>query len=393
MAGLVPAIHVFLFSGCRRKEDVDARPKAVHDSAEVGEPTKISHVDSYGRKTVHTLLIRALIVLAVCGITFPATAQDFYRGKTISLIVGNAAGGGYDLYARLLARYMGRHIPGEPNFVVRNMPGAGGMVLTNHIYSQAPRDGLTIGMMSRSNPIEPLLGNASAKYKSEEFLWIGTISSYEDDAYCIVIRADSPIKSVADLKGSHTLRLGGLAAGGTDTDLVLISRDVFKYNIQLIRGYKGTQELNLAIQRGEIEGRGIGFSSIANTFTDWYRDGKLRFILQFGHEKRWKGLPDVPTARELASAPADKALLELAELPFLMARPFFGPPQVPAAQATILRKAFMDTQKDPDYLREAKKLQLDVSPRSGEEIEGVIKRIGQTSPDVIARYKRILSAK
>jgi tripartite-type tricarboxylate transporter receptor subunit TctC len=268
------------------------------------------------------------------------------------------------------------------------------MVLSNYIYSQAPRDGLTLGLMARSNPIEPLLGNASAKYRPEEFFWLGTPSSYEDDSYCIVIRADSPIKSIADIQmPGRTLRLGGLAAGGTDTDLVLILRDVLKLNIQLIRGYKGTQELNLAIQRGEIDGRGIGVSSVANTFADWYRDGKLRFLVQFGHEKRWKGLPEVPTARELAKAPEDKALLELAELPFLMARPFFAPPEVPAPQAAILKKAFMDTQKDPEYIREAKQLQLDISPRSGDEIAGVIKRITQTPPGLVARYKEILGSK
>ena len=335
-----------------------------------------------------------LVALALVVATGPASAQDFYRGKTIGLIVGNAAGGGYDLYARLLARHMGRYIPGEPNFVVRNMPGAGGMVLSNYIYSQAPRDGLTIGMMARSNPIEPLLGNAAAKYKSEEFVWIGTPSSYEDDAYCIVIRADSPIKSIADWQRSGaTLRLGGLAAGGSDTDLTLIARDVFKLNLQLIRGYKGTQELNLAIQRGEVEGRGIGVSSLVNTMTDWYREGKLRMLVQFGHETRWKELPDVPTARELATAADDKALLELAELPFLMARPFMAPPEVPAAQAAILKKGFMDTQKDPDYLREARQLKLDISPRSGDEIQGVVQRIMRTPTPLVTRYKEILNAK
>jgi len=342
---------------------------------------------------VHKSLI-GVSALAFGIVTTPAAAQDFYRAKTINLIVGNAAGGGYDIYARLLARYMGRYIPGEPAFVVRNMPGAGGMVLSNHIYSQAPRDGLTIGMMSRSNPIEPLLGNTAAKYKAEEFLWLGTISSYEDDSYCIVIRADSPVRSVDDLqRGGHTLRLGGLAAGGTDTDVVLIAREVLKFNIQLIRGYKGTQELNLAIQRGEVEGRGIGVSSVSNTFADWHRDGKLRFLVQFGHENRWKGLPDVPTARELAKTPDDKALLELTELPFLMARPFFGPPDVPAAQAAILKKAFMDTQSDPEYLREAKQLALDVSPRSGDEIQATLQRLARAPPALIARYKEILGSK
>src|SRR5262245_31407967 len=346
------------------------------------------------RDNVRKTLIGALFAVACIVLAGPAGAQDFYKGKTINLIVGNAAGGGYDIYARLLARYMGKYIPGEPSFVVRNMPGAGGMVLSNHMYSQVPRDGLTIGMMSRSNPIEALLGNPAAKYKAEEFLWVGTPSSYEDDAYCIAIRSDSPIKSIADLqKGGHTLRLGGLAAGGSDTDLVLVARDVFKLNVALVRGYKGSQELNLAIQRGEVEGRGIGMTAILNTMPDWYRDGKLRLLVQFGHDTRWKALPDVPTARELATTPEDKALLELAELPFLMARPFFGPPEVPPAQAAILKRAFMDTQKDPEYVREAKQLQLDVSPRSGDEIEAVIKRIAATPPALIARYKELLNSK
>src|SRR5262249_48338301 len=157
--------------------------------------------------------------------------------------------------------------------------------------------------------------------------------------------------------------------------------------------YRGTQELNLAIQRGEVEGRGIGLTSASNTFTDWYREGKLRILLQFGHETRWKGLPDVPTARELATNADDKALFELEGLPFLMARPFFGPPEVPAAQATILKKAFMETQKDPDYLREAAQMQLDISPRSGDEIASVIKRITQTPATLVARYKEILGSK
>jgi tripartite-type tricarboxylate transporter receptor subunit TctC len=363
-----------------------------HDNVHEEDP--VSNAVRTSKDAVQRTLVGMVLALALIGIAAPAGAQDFYRGKTINLIVGNAAGGGYDIYARLLTRYMGRYIPGEPNFVVRNMPGAGGMVLSNHMYSQAPRDGLTIGMMSRSNPIEALLGNPAAKYKAEEFLWVGSTSSYEDDAYCIAIRSDSPIKSIADLqKGGHTLRLGGLAAGGSDTDLVLVARAVFKLNIALIRGYKGSQELNLAIQRGEVEGRGIGMTAILNTMPDWYRDGKLRLLVQFGHETRWKNLPDVPTARELATTPEDKALLELAELPFLMARPFFGPPEVPAAQAAILKQAFMNTQKDPEYLREAKQLQLDVSPRSGDEIQGVLQRIATTPPALIARYKDILNSK
>jgi tripartite-type tricarboxylate transporter receptor subunit TctC len=343
---------------------------------------------------VARMVFGILFALASIVLAPPAAAQDFYKGKTVTLIVGNAPGGGYDHYARLLARHMPRYIAGEPSIVVKNMPGAGGMVMSNFLYSQAPRDGLTFGMMSRPNPIEPVLGNPAAKFKSEEFTWIGTSSTYEDDAYCLVVRADAPFKTIEDVqKPGRPLLLGGLAAGGSDTDITLIAREVFKLNAQLVRGYGGSAELNIAIQRGEVEGRAIGVSSLQTGMPDWLNGGKLRFLMQFGHEQRWKGLPDVPTARELAKTADDKALLELAELPFLMARPFAAPPGVPPARATILRKAFMDAHRDRDYLREAATLKIDVSPLGGEEIEKIVARIARTPHTVVARYNAILQAK
>jgi len=157
---------------------------------------------------VQKIFLGAFVALA-CNAT-AAPAQDFYRGKTVNLIVGNATGGGYDAYARLLARHMPKYIPGEPTFVVRNMPGAGGMAMSNFLYSQAARDGLTIGMMSRANPIEPVLGNPAAKFKSEDFTWLGTSSSYEDDAYCLVIRPVAPRVPGQSRRGDRCARLGQL---------------------------------------------------------------------------------------------------------------------------------------------------------------------------------------
>jgi tripartite-type tricarboxylate transporter receptor subunit TctC len=351
---------------------------------------RISNVDSglaASRRHGMTILV-ALIALALA--TTPAAAQDFYRGRSVNLIVGNATGGGYDAYARLLARHMPKYIPGEPTFVVRNMPGAGGMAMSNFLYSQAPRDGLTIGMMSRANPIEPVLGNPAAKFKSEDFTWLGTSSSYEDDAYCLIIRAGAPFKTIEDVqKPGRPLLMGGLAAGGTDTDITLIARDVFKLNVQLVRGYSSA-ELNLAIQRGEVEGRTIGMSSIQTGLSDFLREGKLRFLVQFGHEKRWKGLPDVPTAHELAKSPADKALLDLAELPFLMARPFLAPPGVPAERVQALRHAFDMTMKDPAYLAETAKLQLEVLPMGGEALQALVGDIVKTPPEIATRVRNAL---
>jgi tripartite-type tricarboxylate transporter receptor subunit TctC len=337
----------------------------------------------------------ALLAALACimGAAQPASAEDFYKGKAISLVVGNASGGGYDAYARLLARYLPHYIPGEPTVIVRNMPGAGGMAMSNYMYSQAPRDGLTIGMMSRANPIEPVLGNPAAKFKSEEFVWLGTSSSYGDDAYCLVIRSDAPFQTIADVqKPGRPLLLGALAAGGTDTDISLIATEVFKLNTKIVRGYDSAGA-NLAILRNEVEGRAIGMSSIQTGLRDMLQQGKLRFLLQFGHENRWSGLPDVPTAHELAKSADDKALLDLAELPFQMARPFLAPPGIPAEQAAMLKKAFMDANRDPDYLADAKKMQIDASPLSGDEVQQIIGRIAKTPPAVVKRYNAILTSK
>ena len=337
------------------------------------------------------------VLIAICSLAAavlsPAAAEDFYKGKTITLLVGSGEGGGYDQYARLLARHMGKYIPGEPAIVVKNQPAAGGIAMANALYTTAPRDGLTIGMMLRDNPLEPLLGNTAAKYAPERFTWLGTSSRYEDDAFCLVIRSDTGVASIADLqKGGKPKIFGGQAAGGSETDIVLIAREVFKLNLQFIRGYRSSPDTLLALRRGEIEGKAITVSTLQKSMGDWLDAGKLRYLMQFGHQTRWKGLPDVPTAHELAASHDDQALLELAEIPFLMSRPFVAPPSLPAEQAQILTRAFMAAHQDADYLREAKEMQLDVSPMSGAEMQALMTRIAQTPSSVIARYKAAVSA-
>jgi tripartite-type tricarboxylate transporter receptor subunit TctC len=335
-----------------------------------------------------TLLTLASILAAAS-----ANAEDFYKGKTITLLVGSAEGGGYDQYARLLARHMGKYIAGEPPIVVKNQPAAGGLAMANAMYATVPRDGLTIGMMSRDNPLEPLLGNAAAKFRPENFTWLGTSSRYDDDAFCLVIRTDTGVASLADLQQPGRPHIfGGQAAGGSETDIVLITREVFRLNIQFIRGYRASTDTLLALRRGEIEGRAITTSTLQKSMGDWLAQGRLRYLLQFGHAARWKGLADVPTARELAPNGEDKALLELAETPFLMSRPFFAPPEIPPALAATLTQAFMRTHADADYLREAREMQLDVSPLSGEEMRKLMLGLAATPPAVIARYKAAVSA-
>ena len=339
------------------------------------------------------MILLALLLASVLTVA-GASAEDFYQGKTISLFVGNGAGGGYDQYARLLARHMPKHIPGSPAIVVKNQPGAGGITMANTLFTTAPRDGLTIGMMIRDNPMAAMVGNPAVKFRLEEFTWLGTASRYDEDAFCLVIRGDSGKATLADLaKPGKPTVFGATAEGGSETDIVLIAREVFHLNLQLVRGYQDSPSILLAVQRGEVDGRAITSSTVEKALGDWFRDGRLRYLVQFGHAARWKGLPQVPTARELAKTDEDRALLELAELPFLVARPYLAPPGIPAPLAAILKQAFMDTNRDPDYLREAKEMNLDISPVSGDEIQAAMARIAHTPPALIARYRAALQSK
>ena len=281
--------------------DREPRPRLTREADPRAEPRRGKTMP----RPTHLLLALACLLAAL---NTAACAEDFYKGKTITLLVGSAEGGGYDQYARLLARHMGKYIAGEPAIVVKNQPAAGGMAMANAMYATVPRDGLTFGMMARDNPLEPLLGNTAAKFKPENFTWLGTSSRYEDDAFCLVIRADTGITDIADLqKPGRPAIFGGQAAGGSETDIVLIARDVFRLNIQYIRGYRSSTDTLLALRRGEIEGRAITTSTLQKSMADWLERGMLRYLMQFGHETRWKGLPDVPTARELARTPEDKA--------------------------------------------------------------------------------------
>jgi len=326
-----------------------------------------------------------------------ANAQsNFYEGKTVSLIVGNAAGGGYDVAARALARHMKKYIPGVANIIVKNMQGAGGLAAANYMYSVAEPDGLTFAVLSRATPMQPTLGVTAAKYKAENYTWLGTSSSYADSAYFLVTMGDAPFKTVADLKNPavRPALIGGLGAGGTDTDVVLVAKDVLNLNMKLIRGYKGSTDLSIAMERGEIDGRAIGWAPLqVGAYGNYIREGKLRFLLQFGRETRWGRMPDVPTARELASNPQDRAMLEMVELPFRVTYPYVAPPNVPADRAQVLQTAFMKTFQDPDYLIEAQKLDLDVSPLDGATVRGMVARLAQSPAELVARYKAILDGK
>ncbi|MCC6887642.1 MAG: hypothetical protein IT536_03825 [Hyphomicrobiales bacterium] len=335
--------------------------------------------------------LAATAVLAASG-SNPAAATDFYQGKTISIIVAYPPGDGSDVYARLLTRHLGAHIPGNPSFVVHNRPGASGLLGSNHLYNVAPKDGLTFSIISRSVAIQQITGNTAIKFDAGKFSWIGTASSYQNDAYGLIVRDGAGIKTLDDLRTSARPILFGTSATPGDSfyDIPQIARELWNLNIKLVKGYSSPETI-LAMDRGEIDGRGIGISALSQFRPDWVKGIGARFIVQFGHQKRWEGMADVPTAYELTSIAADRELISMVELPLLMARPYAAPPGIPADRLQILRQAFMAAHRDPAFLAEAAKLNLEISARSGSDVDAMIANVNNVRPETVQRYIKALA--
>ena len=320
---------------------------------------------------------------------------DFYKGRTITLIVGYGPGGGYDLYARLMARHLGRHIPGNPTIVVQNMPGAGSLRATNYLYTVAPRDGATIGSFARDMPLLAILRtNAAAVFDPRRFTWLGSSSDFSNDAYLLVVRHDAPAKSIDDARrpGGPPIVLGGTAEGTTGSDVPLVLRDTLGINIKLVTGYPDNGAIFLAVDRGEVNGRTVDLSSMKSLRPEWLSpEGRMHALVQFARATRHPEFADVPTARELARDGDARALIELAELSYKISRPFAAPPNVPAERAKALQLAFMAVHSDPQYRDEAAKLRLEISAIGSREALDVIDRIATASPSVLDHLRKLIA--
>lgn len=340
------------------------------------------------------LVCLCVIVLTPCAARADDVA-DFYRGRRIDLIVGFGPGGGNDVYARLLARHIGRYLPGNPNVVVQNMPGAGSLRAANYIYSVAPKDGSTFGLFARDMALLALLGgDPNVQFDPHKFTWLGSSSSYANDAYLLMLRKDAAVKSIADARqpGGPPMVFGGTAEGSTGNDVPILLRDILRLHIRLVAGYRDSGVLFLAVDQNEVEGRTVGLSAVRSAHRQWLApDSTMRVLLQFGRATRLAEFPDVPTARELAPDDRARALIELAELPYLLSRPFAAPPSLPPARAAALQAAFLAAQKDPQYLAEAQKLDVEVSPIGGEQILDAIGRMAATPPELRETLKKLLA--
>jgi tripartite-type tricarboxylate transporter receptor subunit TctC len=315
----------------------------------------------------------------------PALAADavetFYKGRTVQVLVGFAPGGGYDLYARTLARYMGRHIPGNPTMVPQNMPGAGGVKVMNYLYSVARKDGTVMATFARGLAIEPLLGHAQGiQFDATKFTWIGSVSN---EVSVCAFWYTSGIATWDDMK-TKPHKMGGSAAGADSDVFPTVLKNIFHLPLRLVTGYAGGgADINLGMERGEVDGRcGWSWSSMLSQSKRLLDGKKINIVLQLGLEKH-EDLPNVPLVMDLPASPEDKAALKLIVSRQSIARPFAAPPGVPPERVAALRAAFDATMKDPDFLAEAKRLALEVRPVSGPQVQALIKDLYASPPEVV----------
>jgi tripartite-type tricarboxylate transporter receptor subunit TctC len=330
-------------------------------------------------------LLAALLV-APPGGAWAQSAPDFYKGKNIDLYIGYSVGGGYDLYARILARHMSKHIPGNPNVLPKNMEGAGSLRLANWLYNVGPKDGSAFGIIGRGTGFDPLLGNRAAQFDASKFTWIG--SANNEVSVCVAWHT-SGITKFEDLLKKE-LVVGGTSTSADTDQFPRIANGVLGTRMRVITGYPGGTEVGLAMERGEVQGRcGWSWSTVKSTHLAWHEQKKIHLLVQLALGKHPE-LPDVPLIVDLAKTEEQRQILKLIFARQVMGRPFLAPPGVPAERTAILRKAFMATMADKDFLRDAEKAQLEITPVAGEQIEALVKEIHATPPDIAQKAGALL---
>jgi tripartite-type tricarboxylate transporter receptor subunit TctC len=335
--------------------------------------------------------VRIAAALALFGVALYAAAANaqtptpFYRGKQINLLIASGAGGGYDSYARTLARHLARHIPGNPAIVPRNAPGAGGLIAANTLYNTTAPDGLTIAALTNGAAMDPLFGETAARFDPQKFGWLGSMGKLQN--ICVTWQG-SPITRIEQAK-AREVAVSASGATGNSAIIPKIVNEFLGTKFKVIGGYTEGSGVTLALERGEVDGVcGLSYSTLRTMRPDWFRDRKLNVILQIGLNKL-PALPNVPSAIDLVNDPDSKKVLELILIRQEMGRPFATPPGVPADRLAILRKAFDETLKDPAFLAEAAKVQLELDPLTGGEIEGLLKTAYSAPKPIVARAARL----
>ncbi len=325
-----------------------------------------------------------LCMVLACGSA--AIAQEdvaaFYKGKTIRLLVGIGVGSGYDINARLLARHMAAHIPGHPTIIVQNQPGAGSLTMTNALYNNGPFDGTVIGASFNGMPTTPLLQPAGARFDPVKLNWLGSTNRETQVSY---VWHTAPVQKLEDVKTTQIV-MGAQAPGSTQFDYPVLANSLFGFKFKVVTGYESTPKIHLAMESGEVHGTIANWSTLKAINTNWINEKKIRILAQWALKKNPE-LGEVPFFFDLAQSDAERAALRLMLARLEYGRPFFLPPNVPAARVEALRRAFDATMKDPAYLTEADRLKIEVEPLTGEQVAALVEQVSRTPAETVARVR------
>lgn len=340
-------------------------------------------------RTATKFVRRSIFAIALASAIGPVRAApiaDFYKGKTITMIVGGSAGGGYDTLARAIAQFMGKHIPGNPSIVVQDMPGAGGIIAMNYLYSKAEKDGSVIALVENNPPLEPLFGTEEARYDATKFNWLGTPSV---EVGLTLVWHTVPVNSIDDLK-TRVTTMGGSGDQSAQAFDARLFNAVLGTKMKIVNGYQGMNDIFLAMERGELDGYPcVFYSAVISTRPDWLPRHLAKAVLQFGPQKLAE-LPDVPYAEDLVTSPNDKALMDAALAPQALGRPLVMPPDVPKDRVQAIRQAVTETFDNSDFQAAAKKIGLIVNaPQTGEQLQKVIEQSYATPPAVLDRLRKL----
>jgi len=331
--------------------------------------------------------VLAAAMAVVAGTVVAQAPGDFFKDKSLNLYIGYSVGGAYDLYARLLARHLGKHLPHSPAIVPRNMEGAGSLRLANWLYGAAPRDGTAMATIGRGAPFDKLLARPGIEFEATQFSWIG---SANDEVSICVAWHTSGVSTFMDLMQKELI-VGAAGSGSDDDQFPRVINGVLGTKMRVVSGYPGGNDVVLAMERGEVNGRcGWSWSSVKSTHPTWLAAGKINILAQLGLS-RHPDLPDIPLVQDFAKTDEQRRILKLIFVRQALGRPFLGPPGVPPERLAVLRQGFNDTMKDPDFLADAEKMKLEVRPLSGEQAEIVVRQIyAETSPVIAQRAAALL---
>jgi tripartite-type tricarboxylate transporter receptor subunit TctC len=332
---------------------------------------------------------RLALVLAFLPLARPAAAQtpaEFYKGKTISLITSTGVGGAYDVVARLVARYMPRYIPGNPTIIVQNMPGGGNVLATNYMFNLTPKDGTTIATIHSAMPLQQVLDAGGVRYDADQFSWLGSTGAQNE---VVLVWHTAGIKTLQEATERQII-LGGTGAGAGIVILPTVMNNLLGTKFKIVTGYRSSEDVNLGLERGEVQARAFGFDSITSQHPDWITEHKVNFLIQSG-ARRDKRLLDVPLVTEFARTDEQRQIFRLFSSAPALGQPYVAPPGLPADRLAVLRKAFSATLSDKDFLADTEKIRFTIDAASADEVAEIVHQTTHAPAGIVAKAKAAIS--